>query len=283
MPYLKSHDVTQMYVPRVVAAAEALPQAPTLAVVLVGDDPASVSYVGHKQKFAAKIGCVVQLHTLPKIVTEADIAAKLAQLAEDKTVHGIILQLPLPQNLAPQALLDMIPALKDVDGLGVAQRTLLEGENPQALHPATPLGILRWIRFLDVVLTGKRVCIVGRSHLVGSPLATLCTQQGAEVITFSKENPIQPNILQTADIIVAAAGVPHLIQADWVKNDALVIDVGITRVEGKLLGDCAPEIQNKAILTAVPGGVGPLTVLSLFTNLVDAAYLQQGLPRPAYA
>jgi len=282
MPVIKSHALVDTILPSLKAAINVLPTPPNMAVVLVGDNPASLSYVKHKEKFGHNIGCTVTLHKLPSTASETDIAAQLAHLAANDATNGIILQLPLPHITNPQGLLEMIPAVKDVDGLGRAQRLLLEQIHPQAILPATPLGILRWLRFLNKELVGKQISIIGRSHLVGAPLATLCTQRGAHVTTFSKEHPIQIEALQASDIVIAAAGVPRLVQADWIKENALVIDVGITRQNGKLLGDCALDIADNAILTAVPGGVGPLTVLSLFTNLVDAAYMQNGLVRPSY-
>ncbi len=261
-------------------AVEALPRPPRLVILQVGEHPASEVYIAHKLKACAKVGIVCEVLKLPD---DSEISAELMmpRLAADPTVHAVLLQLPLPAGWDKQRLLDMIPPTKDVDGLATASRGLRASGSRAALWPATPVGVMRLLSWAGISLAGKRACVIGRSALVGQPLAELLTRAGAQVSTIAKDTPAPETVARTADVLCVAAGAPGLVTAGWVKPGAVVVDIGLTRQDEALLGDVdvASVTGVASMLTPVPGGVGPMTVASLLTNVVDAAAMQMARKR----
>ncbi len=251
------------------AAAE---RAPCLAVVLVGNDPASEVYVGHKKKACAEVGIESRSITLAGDITQAALEQHLKQLNEDPSVDGILLQLPLPAHLNSQSAIDLISPRKDVDGLTPVSQGLLIWRRPAHVS-CTPAGIMELVRSTGINLTGKRAVVIGRSVLVGAPVATLLGHAGATVTGVHSKTVNPAAICREADVLVVAAGVKHLVGSEWIKPGAVVIDVGIHRGEdGKLTGDVDfKEVAAKAAwITPVPGGVGPMTIVSLLRNCVSA-------------
>lgn len=259
-----------------------------LSVFCVGDNPASKVYVAIKQKSAERAGIACRVFFLPENISQQHLNNHILAEANNPDTTGILLQLPLPSHLNTAESLACIPPLKDVDGLTVTNTGLAETGQAQALLPATPLGIMRILAWQQVALSGLEVCVVGRSHLVGRPVASLLSQQGATVTLCHSATRNLKNHTSRADLLVCATGVPHLIQPDMIKPDAMLVDVGITpltRADGNrsILGDIHPDCATKAVWqTQVPGGVGPMTVASLFTNVIDAAFMQANLTRPVW-
>jgi methylenetetrahydrofolate dehydrogenase (NADP+)/methenyltetrahydrofolate cyclohydrolase len=243
---------------------------PHLAVVLVGDDPASQSYVRGKERACKRAGMNSTVILKEESTTEEELLSIIDTLNRDKNVHGILVQLPLPKHIDEDKVIDAIDISKDVDGfhpLNVAYMHL--GRN--AILPATPKGILTMIHSTGIELKGKDAIIIGRSNIVGKPAAMLLMKEHATVtIAHSRTQNLKEKCLR-ADIIVAAVGRPHTVTEDMVKEGAVVIDVGVNRVEDKLVGDCDFEaIKDKAsYITPVPGGVGPMTITSLLQNTVE--------------
>lgn len=249
---------------------------PGLATVLVGDDPASGVYVGRKRRLAEQVG-IADIHRhLPNEATAAQIARELDALAEDPGVAGILLQLPLPHRLSAASLIDRIPPAKDVDGLTTLSAGRLARGEP-GLRPCTPSGVMRLLLESNVELTGARAVVVGRSELVGRPMAQLLLERDATVVVAHSRTRDLAALTSEADILIAAAGVPGLIGANHVKSGAVVIDVGIHRTNDGLIGDVRfDEVTDIAsAITPVPGGVGPMTIAMLLNNTVDAAELQE--------
>jgi methylenetetrahydrofolate dehydrogenase (NADP+)/methenyltetrahydrofolate cyclohydrolase len=266
---------------------------PGLAVVLVGSDAASEVYVRSKGKLTQEAGMNSWTYKLPEETTQEELLAKVTELNADPAVHGILVQLPLPDHLDERPIIAAIDPAKDVDGLtNINAGLLLSGGD--GLFPCTPVGCMMLIR--DVLgddLSGKRAIVIGRSNLVGKPVAQLLTRKNATVTTAHSRTDDLPGECRRADIIIAAVGVPEMVRGNWVKHGALVIDVGINRVpdtregaeEGKtrLVGDvCYAEAAEKAdAITPVPGGVGPMTIACLLHNTITAACRQAGVERPA--
>jgi methylenetetrahydrofolate dehydrogenase (NADP+)/methenyltetrahydrofolate cyclohydrolase len=246
---------------------------PGLATVLVGDDPASQVYVGGKQKACAEVGMQSFGHRLPATTSQADLLALVRRLGDDPAVHGILVQLPLPKGLDPQAVIEAIPPAKDVDGLHpVSQGRLMAGQ--PGLRPCTPLGVLRLLDETPVRLQGARVAVVGRSVLVGKPVALLLLERHATVTLCHSRTADLAAEVGRADVVVAATGQAGLVRGDWIRPGAVVIDVGIARgADGKLCGDVefAAARERAAWITPVPGGVGPMTIAMLLSNTADAA------------
>lgn len=258
---------------------------PHLAVVLVGDNPASTIYVHTKGKMAQACGIQFTLHHLPADTSQATLENFLRELNAASDVHGVLLQMPLPTHLDKLEALNIIAAHKDVDGLTDANHLALEHDRPTACHPCTPLGIMRLLAWAKVPVKGKSVVIVGRSRIVGKPLATLMNHANATVTLCHSHTADLKNHLKRADVVVAAAGTPNLVTGSDIKKGAVVIDVGInsyTDAAGvrRLHGDCdyASCAEVARFITPVPGGVGPMTVISLMTNLVDLTCRQVNLP-----
>jgi methylenetetrahydrofolate dehydrogenase (NADP+) / methenyltetrahydrofolate cyclohydrolase len=246
-------------------------RAPGLATVLVGDDPASAVYVASKRRFCVAAGMTDHHRHLPTSATQQEVAAVLSELADDPQVSGILLQLPLPPGLDAAALIDLIPAAKDVDGLTTVSTGLLAQGRP-ALRPCTPVGVIELLDAYDVPLEGAAVVVIGCSNLVGKPLALLLLQRDATVTVCHSRTRNLADVCRGADVIVAAAGVPGLVRGDWVKPGAVVVDVGITRTDRGLAGDVDTEAcaERASLITPVPGGVGPMTIAMLLHNTLAA-------------
>jgi methylenetetrahydrofolate dehydrogenase (NADP+)/methenyltetrahydrofolate cyclohydrolase len=247
-----------------------------LATVLVGDDPASEIYIRLKHKAAEEAGIEAIDHRLPASTAEADLLALVEELNEDDAVDGILVQTPLPPHIDEARVMRALDPIKDVDGLHpFSAGQLYLGR--QTLVPATPLGVMHLLGEYRIPVAGSRAVIVGRSPLVGKPLALLLLQGNATVtIAHSRTADLAGHTLD-ADILVAAAGAPGLITADMVKAGSTVVDVGITRAEGGIVGDVEADVAERAaFLTPVPGGVGPMTIAALLGNAARAARYRQG-------
>jgi methylenetetrahydrofolate dehydrogenase (NADP+)/methenyltetrahydrofolate cyclohydrolase len=247
-------------------------RAPGLATVLVGDDPASQVYVSSKLKLSEEVGLRSIHHGLPAETTEAELLTVLDDLAADDAVDGILVQLPLPKGHDQNAVIARIPAAKDVDGLTPASAGLLAQGRP-GLVPCTPQGIMELLRSAGTEVEGAEAVIVGRSILVGRPLAALLTNANATVtVAHSRTADLAP-VASRADILIAAAGRPGLITAEMVKPGATVIDVGTNRTDDGLVGDVDFEgvAEVAGAITPVPGGVGPMTIAMLLHNTLEAA------------
>jgi methylenetetrahydrofolate dehydrogenase (NADP+)/methenyltetrahydrofolate cyclohydrolase len=256
---------------------------PGLAVVLVGDDPASAVYVRNKGRTTEQAGMASFTHRLPADTSQADLAALVARLNAEQAVHGILVQLPLPKHLDADAIIAGIDPNKDVDGLTVFNAGRLAAGLP-GLVPCTPLGCLLLLQDLLGDLTGLHAVVVGRSNLVGKPAAQLLLQQNCTVTIAHSRTRDLPALCRSADILVAAVGRPEMIRGDWIKPGATVIDVGINRVtdaagKSRLVGDVAfaEALGIARRITPVPGGVGPMTIACLLRNTVTAATRSAGI------
>ncbi len=254
---------------------------PVLAVILVGDDEASKIYVRNKQKAASEVGIGCEVMEFSSSIGEQALLNVIDELNANHHINGIIVQLPLPQHLDTLKILSRISPIKDVDGFSPYNAGLLAYNSPDAFISATPKGILHLLLSTGVELSGKHAVIIGRSNIVGKPTANLLLNQNCTVsITHSKTQDLS-TIVKTADIIVAACGQARMIKGDWIKQGAIVIDVGINRVEGKLCGDVDFEgaLATASFITPVPGGVGPMTVAMLLANTFQAFCRQQTEPK----
>jgi methylenetetrahydrofolate dehydrogenase (NADP+)/methenyltetrahydrofolate cyclohydrolase len=251
---------------------------PGLATVLIGDDPASEVYVRNKRRLSVEAGMLDQHRHLPGDVDQESAVALLDELAADPAVSGILLQLPTPGHLDSDELVARIPAEKDVDGLTTLNAGRLLLGRP-GLRPCTPAGVMTLLDEYDVPLTGVEAVVVGRSPLVGKPMAQLLLARNATVTTCHSRTRDVAEVCRRADVLVVAAGIPGLIGADAVKPGATVVDVGIHRGENGLHGDVRfDEVAEVAgLITPVPGGVGPMTIAMLLANTLTAATVQQGL------
>jgi methylenetetrahydrofolate dehydrogenase (NADP+) / methenyltetrahydrofolate cyclohydrolase len=248
-------------------------RAPSLHVVLVGDDPASQVYVRSKGRAAKKVGIEGITHKLPAETPQADLMELVSKLNADPGVDGILVQLPLPEGLAEQPVLDLIDPGKDVDGLHAVNAGLLSAGR-DALVACTPQGCMRLIEEAGVALKGLNAVMVGRSNLVGKPLAQLLLHQHATVTIAHSRTRDLAALCRRADVLVAAVGRAQMVKGDWIKPGAVVIDVGMNRLEdGTLVGDVDFEgaKERAAAITPVPGGVGPMTIAYLLQNTVLAA------------
>jgi methylenetetrahydrofolate dehydrogenase (NADP+) / methenyltetrahydrofolate cyclohydrolase len=245
---------------------------PGLATVLVGDDPASAVYIGNKQKASAEVGIVGLDHRLSQDVTHEEVEALVRELAAAQRVSGILLQLPTPRQVDGQALTALIPPGKDVDGLTPMSAGLLAQGRP-GLRPCTPSGVMELLRRHEVPLQGAEAVVVGRSDLVGRPIAALLLAANATVTVCHSRTRDLGEVCRRADVLVAAVGRPRMIPGDWVKPGATVIDIGINRTDAGLVGDVDFEAaaERAGLITPVPGGVGPMTVAMLLRNTLLAA------------
>ena len=246
---------------------------PGLAVVLAGDDPASKVYVGRKAKACAEAGFLSREYKLPADVGEAELLALIRDLNQDRQIHGILVQLPLPKHIVTDKIIAAIDPNKDVDGFHPANVGRLVTGSPLFI-PCTPRGIMELIARTGIELSGKDAVVIGRSNIVGKPIAFLLLAQNATVTMCHSKTKDLPAVARRADVLIAAIGKPRMITADMVKDGAVVIDVGVNRLEnGKLAGDVAfDEVAPKAsAITPVPGGVGPMTIAMLMKNTLDAA------------
>ena len=247
-----------------------------LATVLVGDDPASEIYIRHKHKAADEVGIEALDRRLPATTPEEELLELVEQLNEDDDVDGILVQTPLPEQIDEARVMRAIDPMKDVDGLNpFSAGQLYLGR--QTLVPATPLGVMQLLSEYRIPIAGARAVVVGRSPLVGKPMALLLLQANATVtVCHSRTEDLARHTLD-ADILVAATGLPGVITADMVKQGGAVIDVGITRTEHGLMGDVERDVSEvAAFLTPVPGGVGPMTIAALLGNAVRAARYRSG-------
>lgn len=261
---------------RIIAFDKEYKVAPCLAVVLVGDDPASHIYVKNKIKKGREIGIKVLDFILPANTTPQTLKAKLEDLNQNKFVHGILVQLPLPEHINQNEIINMIDPRKDVDGFTVMNIGLLNSWQ-DCLEPSTPQAVLRIIKqTVGEDLSGKKVVILGRSLIVGRPLSTILIRESCTVTLLHSKSVNIKEECTRADILVSAIGHPGYITSDLVKDGACVIDVGITRVDDKIYGDVdfASVSQVAGLITPVPGGVGPMTVACMLANTVKAAYQQ---------
>jgi methylenetetrahydrofolate dehydrogenase (NADP+)/methenyltetrahydrofolate cyclohydrolase len=251
---------------------------PGLAVVLVGEDPASQIYVRNKTRAGQEVGIAVFDHKLPKDTTEAALITLLQQLSADPKVHGVLVQLPLPAPLSATRILEALDPAKDVDGLLTQNVGLLWLGRPH-LVPCTPLGVMRLLKEAGTPLAGAKAVVVGRSNLVGRPIAGLLLAADATVTICHSRTRDLPQQVAAADIVIAALGRPESIRGEWIRPGATVIDVGINRLaDGKIVGDVefAVARQRAGAITPVPGGVGPLTIAMLLSNTAQAARAQSG-------
>jgi methylenetetrahydrofolate dehydrogenase (NADP+)/methenyltetrahydrofolate cyclohydrolase len=246
---------------------------PGLATVLVGDDPASHVYVGNKEKACTEVGIRSFGHRLPATTSQGELVGLVERLGRDPAVHGILVQLPLPASLDAQAVIETLPPEKDVDGLHpVSQGRLMAGL--PGLRPCTPLGVMRLLDETGVELRGANAVVVGRSLLVGKPVALLLLERHATVTLCHSRTRDLGAVVGRADVVIAATGKAGLVRGEWIRPGAVVIDVGINRgPDGKLCGDVefAAARERAAWITPVPGGVGPMTVAMLLQNTVGAA------------
>ena len=258
---------------------------PGLAVVLVGEDPASEVYVRNKGRQTVEVGMNSYEHKLPAETTEAELLALIARLNADPAVHGILVQLPLPKHLDSDLVINAIDPAKDVDGFHISNVGLL-GTGQKAMVPCTPLGCLMMLRDHLGALSGLDAVVVGRSNIVGKPMAQLLLGDSCTVTIAHSRTKDLGEVCRRADILVAAVGRPEMIPGDWVKPGATVIDVGINRIERdgktKLVGDVdfASASQVAGAITPVPGGVGPMTIACLLANTLTACCRANGVPEP---
>jgi len=255
---------------------------PHLTAVLVGEDPASAVYVRNKQRACEKAGIQSTLKRLPAETSEAELIDLVHELNADQGVHGILVQLPLPKHITETAILDAVNPLKDVDAFHPENVGLIVQGRPRYL-PCTPYGIQQMILSTQMETAGKHAVILGRSEIVGKPMAMLLIQRGlgadATVTICHSRTQNLKEIVRSADIIIAAIGQPEFVTADMVKPGAVVIDVGINRVNDKLVGDVAFDSVKEvaSAITPVPGGVGPMTIAMLLKNTLTAARILSGV------
>ncbi|MFZ0091618.1 MAG: bifunctional methylenetetrahydrofolate dehydrogenase/methenyltetrahydrofolate cyclohydrolase FolD [Solirubrobacteraceae bacterium] len=248
---------------------------PGLATILVGDDPASAVYVAGKQRACAEVGIEGFAHDLPGDVAQDDVVSLLAQLNADERVSGILLQLPTPEHIDGSRLTTLIDAAKDVDGLTPVSAGRLAKGLP-GLRPCTPAGVIELLRRSDVTLEGAEAVVVGRSDLVGKPVAALLLAENATVTVCHSRTRDLDAVCRRADILIAAVGHAEIVRGSWVKPGAAVIDVGINRTDAGLVGDVefAAAAEVAGLITPVPGGVGPMTIAMLLRNTLRAAQAQ---------
>jgi len=258
---------------------------PGLAVVLVGEDPASKVYVANKAKQTVEVGMNSWEHRLDASTSEKDLLALVDKLNSDPAVHGILVQLPLPKQIDSTKVLSAIDPAKDVDGFHVVNvGKLATGQD--ALVACTPVGSVMLAKDTLGKLEGLEAVVIGRSNIVGKPVAQLLLQENCTVTIAHSKTKDLPGVVRRADLVIAAVGRPEMVKGDWIKPGACVIDVGINRIErdgkGKLVGDCdyASCAKVAGSITPVPGGVGPMTIACLLHNTVRAACAQKSLPVP---
>jgi len=259
---------------------------PGLAVVLVGEDPASQVYVRSKGKQTVEVGMKSVEHRLDADTAEADLLALIDQLNNDSTIHGILVQLPLPGHLNEDLVINAIDPAKDVDGFHISNVGLL-GTGQKSMVPCTPLGCLMMLRDYHGSLSGLNAVVIGRSNIVGKPMAQLLLGDSCTVTIAHSRTKDLPGVVRRADIVVAAVGRPEMVPGDWIREGATVIDVGINRIEKpeggtRLVGDVdfASASKVAGAITPVPGGVGPMTIACLLANTLTACCRANGLTEP---
>ena len=246
---------------------------PGLAVVLVGDDPASRVYVSMKEKACHDTGIFSDEYKLPADTNEAELLALIDKLNLNNKIHGILVQLPLPKQIDTDKILEAISPLKDADGFHPYNVGRLSIGKP-LFQPCTPYGVMQMLKEEGIDLNGKDVVVVGRSNIVGKPVAMMCLAENATVTLCHSRTRDLPDVVRRADVVIAAVGRPEMIKGDWIKEGAVVIDVGINRVgDKKLVGDVdfAAASERASAITPVPGGVGPMTITMLLYNTLESA------------
>ena len=254
---------------------------PHLAVVIVGDDPASHVYVNNKVKACERLGIVSTHISLPSNTTESELVSEIERLNADDSIHGILIQSPLPKHMDEEGITDLIAPSKDVDGFHPVNLGRLVQGRTDGMLPCTPAGVIEMLKWANIETEGKNAVILGRSRIVGMPMSLLLAAKGCDstvTITHSRTQNLA-EVCKQADILVAAVGIPELVKKDWVKQGAVVVDVGINRVEDlsidrgwRLTGDVEPDVAEVASwLSPVPGGVGPMTIAMLMKNTINAA------------
>lgn len=258
---------------RAEAFRAAVGRKPGLDVILVGEDPASQVYVRNKEAAAGKAGLHGAVHRLPAETPQADLLSKIRELNADQAVDGILVQLPVPRHIDPLAVVDAIDPAKDVDGLTPESAGRL-WVGRKGLRPCTPHGCMRLLDEAGVSLEGARAIVIGRSNLVGKPIAAMLLERNATVVLAHSRTRDLADRVREADVVIAAVGKAELVRGEWIREGSVVIDVGINRQpDGKLVGDvdfAGASLRARAI-TPVPGGVGPMTIAMLLSNTVDAA------------
>lgn len=277
---LSGHEVAEAVYKELKEKLASLSFVPSLRVIRLGEDPASLSYVRLKDRRARELGLRSQVEVYPEDFPEEALLERIEALNRDEDVDGLLVQLPLPRHIRAERVLEAISPLKDVDGFHPVNVGRL-WSGGEGLFPCTPLGVIRLLRHYGVELRGKEVVVIGRSNIVGKPLAALLLREDATPTLAHSKTENLPEVTRRAQVLVVAAGRPHLVRKAWVRPGAVVVDVGVNRVEGRLLGDVHPEVAEVAgALTPVPGGVGPMTVAMLMANTVKAALLRRyGAPR----
>jgi methylenetetrahydrofolate dehydrogenase (NADP+) / methenyltetrahydrofolate cyclohydrolase len=259
--------------------------APGLAVVLIGDDPASQSYVASKSRAVTEVGMRPFDHHLPATVSEAELLALVDKLNADAAVHGVLVQMPLPPQISTKRIVASIDPNKDVDGFHPLNAGRLFTGLP-ALAPCTPIACIKLIKTVHASLAGREALMVGRSHIVGNPLAQLLLKENATVTIAHTRSRDLPTLCRRAEILCVAIGRAEYIRGDWIRPGATVIDIGINRVsaggKSRIVGDVnfAEALEVAGAITPVPGGVGPMTIACLLLNTLRAACMQAGLPSP---
>lgn len=261
-------------------------RAPGLATVLVGEDPASGVYVRSKNRATAEAGMVSFAHNLPDTISQEELLDLVGELNTDERVDGILVQLPLPKQIDPGRVIATIEPAKDVDGFNVANAGLL-ATGQDSLVPCTPLGCLHLLKTELGSIAGLNAVVLGRSNIVGKPMAMLLLGENATVTIAHSKTRDLPEVVRRADILVAAVGRPEMVRGEWIKPGATVIDVGINRIptddgKGRLVGDVAYDeaVVVAGAITPVPGGVGPMTIAMLMRNTLVAAHRRAGLADP---
>jgi methylenetetrahydrofolate dehydrogenase (NADP+) / methenyltetrahydrofolate cyclohydrolase len=274
---IKGKDLSAKIVEKIRQEVLNYDKKPTLVVIIVGNDPASQLYVSKKKHTAEMIGFNSRVIELEKSISQEDLEKQIEILNQDKNVNGILVQIPLPKHINAYTAIEKILPEKDVDGLHpVNIGRLAIGLKPYAIS-CTPYGIIKLLEENNIEIEGKHVVIIGRSNIVGKPLSYLLLNRNATVTICHSKTKNLPEIASQADILVAAVGIPKFVKSNWVKEGAIVIDVGINRTEeGKLIGDVDfEEIEKKAgYITPVPGGVGPMTIAMLLSNTFELFKLQ---------
>ena len=250
---------------------------PHLVVVIVGNNPASMTYVRNKKRSCEAVGFKSTVIELADTITEADLLAQIDVLNQDDSVHGILVQLPLPKHINEDHIISAIDVKKDVDGFHPYQVGCL-ASGLDSLKPCTPAGVIELLKAYDIEIEGRHAVIIGRSHIVGKPLVQLLLEENATVTVCHSRTQNLSMLTQMADILIVAIGRPHFVTADMVKEGAVVVDVGINRLEtGKLVGavDFDTVEPKASYITPVPGGVGPMTIAMLMNNCVESLKLQK--------
>ena len=272
---LDGKKVAESIYKKLLLEASLLPVVPKLVVILVGTDPASQTYVRSKSKKAQSLGLRSETIQYPASVTQDELIQKIKELNDDKDTHGVLVQLPLPAHIHKHRLFEMLDPKKDVDGLMAENAGKLMLGTPQ-LVPCTPHGVLEMLKFYSIPLEGAQAVVLGRSDIVGKPMAQILLNENATVTVCHSKTRDLERIARSADILIAAIGRPRMVGVNWVKEGAVVVDVGIHRENDKLCGDVDWEsVQSRChAISPVPGGVGPMTIAMLMKNLVLAASLQ---------